>query len=276
VIVRGIAIAIAVIAGTYMLGPPAPPPDWAIKFQPFDKTDVIEARQDGRTVVIKFTANWCFSCAIVESAVYKQRDVADKFNELDVYAVKGDVTQEGSPADVFLRGWAGLAVPVSAVYLPGRTEPAFLKGKFDKSELIKLLASAAPAAQVRRPAVSTDQEEVAIEFRPFDQGEMLKARRENRVVVIKFTADWCLRGTAIDAAIYQQRDVAEKFRRLDVYAAEGDVTQEGSPADVFLRRWPGLAVPVTAVYLPSRSEPVFLKGEFDKAELLELLDSASG
>jgi len=140
-VVRGLALVLAAGAGLYMLRPPAEAPAWAIKFQPFDESAMLKAIAENRIVVIKFTANWCSSCVIVDWAVYQQKDVADKFKDANVYAVKGDVTTRNSPANVFLHRFASLSVPVSAVYLPGRGEPVLLEGKFDKSELLKLLGS---------------------------------------------------------------------------------------------------------------------------------------
>jgi thiol:disulfide interchange protein DsbD len=116
----------------------------------------------------------------------------------------------------------------------------------------------------------------AINFEPFDEARIDEARQAGRIVLVKFTATWCLSCKVVEATVYEDQEVADKTRRLNVLPMKGDVSNAGMPARDLLYARLHKAPPLTAVYLPGRDEPRLLEGEFGKSELLEILDSASG
>jgi len=136
--IRGSAVALAVLAGYWMLRPSQPA---AVALEPFDEARIASARKAGRVVVVKFTASWCLSCRVVDATIYNDKEVADRFAADGVLAVKGDVTRAELPAnDMLYRRFRG-APPLSVVF-PPRGEPLFLVGKFSKGELFAALDKA--------------------------------------------------------------------------------------------------------------------------------------
>ena len=123
-----------------MLRPPAP---LAVEFEEFNAARIASARQEGRTVMIDFTARWCLTCKTVEAIVYTDPKVGRKVRELNVLAVRGDVTTKALPAASMLydelkeRG-----VPVTVI-LPPTGPPVRLRGIFSVSELLDALDAAA-------------------------------------------------------------------------------------------------------------------------------------
>ncbi|MFP4105675.1 MAG: protein-disulfide reductase DsbD family protein [Phycisphaerae bacterium] len=136
-IVRGIAVLIAVAAGWFMLRPPTP---LATNFESFDKSRLVSARENGKTVVLKFTASWCGSCKEVDYIVYDSKAIAGRLNDNeDILVMKGDVTDEGTPASNLLKDRYKAAPPLTVVYPPGDGKPIFLPGVFSKQDLLQAL-----------------------------------------------------------------------------------------------------------------------------------------
>ncbi|MCK4602147.1 MAG: thioredoxin family protein [Phycisphaerae bacterium] len=116
---------------------------------------------------------------------------------------------------------------------------------------------------------------LAVEFEPFDEGQIGAARRAGRVVLVDFTAAWCLSCKEIDALIYDGEEVARELKARDVLAMKGDVTNRHSPADR-LREKLRENVPVTVVFPPGSRPPIRLRGAFSKENLFDALDAAAG
>lgn len=135
--VRLAALLIAVAAGLGML--PALP-EVSIPWQGYDRDVVQEAISQGRPVLIKFTADWCTNCKVVDKRVYHEVEVANLIEAKDILAIRADTTVIDYPATVDLRDVYGEAgnVPVTIVIRPDG-ERDKLRGIFKKAELIEIL-----------------------------------------------------------------------------------------------------------------------------------------
>ncbi len=135
-VIRIIAVVLAVAAGLYFLAPPAELIDW----QKYDAESIENALNHQRPVLIKFTADWCISCRIVEKTVYSRKDIAELIRLKSVLAVKADTTVRDNPATRALRDiYNEPGVPVSMLFLPGQKEPVRWRGKAFANELKELL-----------------------------------------------------------------------------------------------------------------------------------------
>jgi thiol:disulfide interchange protein DsbD len=133
------AIALAVIFGFVFL---TGPKKGLINWQPYDSQVIASARQAGEPVLIKFTADWCLSCKILDKTVYSSRQVADLIKQKGVLAIKADTTLLDYPATIALKeNYDEPAVPVTVLLLPGQDEPVKLRGNLIKKELTKDLQS---------------------------------------------------------------------------------------------------------------------------------------
>lgn len=135
-LVRGLAAALALGAGYAMLRPSAPP---AVRLGSFDEAHIAAARRKGQIVVVKFTAAWCLSCRVVDAAIYNDPEVARRFGEYGVLAVKGDVTTRDLPANAMLYERFRGAPPLTVIFPPGDGEPIFLPGEFSRADLFAAL-----------------------------------------------------------------------------------------------------------------------------------------
>ena len=143
--VRIAAGMLAVLAGSWLLPPPAPPP---VSWQDFSTQQFEAARQSGKIVLIDFTADWCGTCKTVEALVYDRQSTADSFQQRGVVAFRGDVTRHDQPANALLKQLREPGIPVTVVYPPGDGQrPIRLHGIFSQQELFKALDQAATDAR---------------------------------------------------------------------------------------------------------------------------------
>jgi thiol:disulfide interchange protein len=142
-LVRGIALLIAVAAGWAILPAHVEPIDWL----DYDAGQIAKAGSENKPVLIKFTADWCSSCSIVERFVYMRKDIGELIKQKGVLAFKGDTTLAGAPATVDLaQVYNEPGVPVSVLLLPGGRQEK-LRGLIGKDDLKVVLNSLPDAVQ---------------------------------------------------------------------------------------------------------------------------------
>jgi len=136
-LIRGIALLFAVAAGVAIL----PAQEKTIDWLDYDAGQISDAVGEERPVLIKFTADWCSSCSIVEKFVYMRKDIGELIEQKGVLVFKGDTTAAGAPATVDLADvYNEPGVPVSVLLLPGgKTEK--LRGLIGKDDLKEILNS---------------------------------------------------------------------------------------------------------------------------------------
>jgi len=138
-LVRIIALAIAVGAGWAILPAHAEKPiDW----RDYDAAEIAKATREHRPVLIKFTADWCTSCSVVERFVYMRKDVGELIKRKGVLAFKADTTLAENVATVDLANvYKEPGVPVSILLLPdgGQKKLRGLIGKNDLKEILNNL-----------------------------------------------------------------------------------------------------------------------------------------
>lgn len=115
------------------------PHDW----QPYSDQALADAIKAGRPVLIDFTADWCLNCHTLEAITLNDGDVVKTVLAEKVLMLKADVTH-GDEAAVPLKNRLLPAgeIPLTAVYLPGKTEPTLLKGIYSVGELLTVLPRA--------------------------------------------------------------------------------------------------------------------------------------
>ena len=136
-LVRIIAVLLALTAGWAFL--PAPAAE-LIQWQPYDAAAIETAKAESRPVLIKFTADWCWNCEVVEKVVFGRKDIADLIEQKDVLAIKADTTLENYSAALDLKNkYKEPGVPVTILYIPGEQELARFNGMFFAKKLKEIL-----------------------------------------------------------------------------------------------------------------------------------------
>lgn len=120
-----ISAALIVFAGGWVFLP-APAGD-LIAWQDYNDAVIQNAIAEGKPVLIKFTADWCLSCQVVDKVVYHNEDIVELVGEKAVLAIKADTTLDKYPAtDALKNKYEEPGVPVTILFLPGIEEPVRL------------------------------------------------------------------------------------------------------------------------------------------------------
>lgn len=135
-LIRCLALLIAVSSGLWLL----PSHEALIDWQDYDAQAVTEALDEDRPVLLKFTADWCTNCKIVDLRVYQKPEIAELIETKGVLAIKADTTTNEMPATQDLNTLYGEAgnVPVTILLKP-HADPIKLRGIFAADELKDLL-----------------------------------------------------------------------------------------------------------------------------------------
>ena len=119
---------------------------------------------------------------------------------------------------------------------------------------------------------------LAVKFEPFDQARIDEASRTGRIVLVDFTASWCLTCKQVEYSVYNNPEVAATIAKLNVLAVRGDITTADMPANELKKKF-GQGIPVTVIFPPDQAngkKPIVLDGLFTSDRLVrELKDVAS-
>lgn len=85
---------------------------------------VEKAREDGKVVVLDFTAEWCLICKALKASVLDRDPVRSALNDANVAKFTVDLTSRTAEGWVFLReGLGQTGIPLLVIYTPGKDEP---------------------------------------------------------------------------------------------------------------------------------------------------------
>ncbi|PKL48540.1 MAG: hypothetical protein CVV39_04230 [Planctomycetes bacterium HGW-Planctomycetes-1] len=123
-------------------------------------------------------------------------------------------------------------------------------------------------------ALLAEQEKELIDWQEYDSETIASAQRDNRPILIEFTADWCLSCKILDKTVYSSREVADLLKQKGVLTIKADTTGYDYPAAKAMKEiYNEPAVPVSVLLLPGKEEPIKLRGNLIKSELMKNLQS---
>lgn len=93
-----------------------------IDWRPYDEAVLQDAVDDGQSVVLEFTADWCVNCKVLERTTLQDELVIARLNAPDVLAMRVDLTSSDNEAGwLKLRRFGIRGIPFTAVYRPDGT-----------------------------------------------------------------------------------------------------------------------------------------------------------
>jgi len=137
--VRLIALVIAVGCGFWLLPATQPP---QIDWQPYDAAVIEKAISSDHSVLLKFTADWCTNCKVVEKNVFQQPDIVALLEQKDILAIKADTTLADYPAAKDLNSVFGESgsVPLTVLLNPEDKNMVKLRGIFTPEKFKQAIA----------------------------------------------------------------------------------------------------------------------------------------
>ena len=95
-------------------------------------------------MLVKFTANWCLNCQLIEQTVFSNADVWEAMRKRGVVALKADFTKANPEAkELLLQLNPTGGIPVTAIYAPAWGKPLVLESVYTSPTLLDALAKAA-------------------------------------------------------------------------------------------------------------------------------------
>ena len=106
----------------------------------FDEAALARARASGRPVFVYFTADWCLTCKVNESAAIEREETRAAFERAGVVVLRGDWTRRDPAITRFLTARGAAGVPLYLWYPAGSSAPQQLPQVLTVSTLTGLVA----------------------------------------------------------------------------------------------------------------------------------------
>lgn len=101
------------------------------------------------------------------------------------------------------------------------------------------------------------------------------AQREGMVVVLDFTAEWCLNCKTLEATVLSQPAVAAEMNSPGVVSMKVDLTGNNEAGNALLRQSGRLTIPLLVVLAPDGRE-VFKSDAYTSAQVIDAINEARG
>jgi thiol:disulfide interchange protein len=102
-----------------------------------------------------------------------------------------------------------------------------------------------------------------------------RALGEERIVVMDFTAEWCLNCKALKATVLNREPVKGVLQSDDVVMIRADLTSRKAPGWEKLRSLGETGIPLLVVYGPGTAEP-WKSNAYSSQQVLEAIERAKG
>jgi thiol:disulfide interchange protein DsbD len=110
---------------------------------------------------------------------------------------------------------------------------------------------------------------------PFNTALLDAALKEGRPVVVDWGADWCINCRSLEAVVLSADSVKEAFRQRNAVLLRCDLSQSNPPAKRLNEKLGGQAIPVLAIFSPSRpQEPVVLRDSYTSSRVITEVKNA--
>ena len=129
-------------------------------------------------------------------------------------------------------------------------------------------------AWYEEPLTKTEESE---KWQPYTDIKLLEAAKENRWVVVDFTADWCPNCILVEKTALRNQDVVETFRKHNVLLLKADLTRENPPAKRLLENMGSRSIPFLALFPPGEHfwQPFFLRDIYRARDVLRAFEIAA-
>lgn len=161
--IRGWAIGIAsgVLLGVIsfkLLGEHPPLLPW----RPYTPDTLATAQDEGKTVMVDFTAQWCLTCKMNYYWTIDTPEILDVVEELDVVPILADWTDRSPDIKSKLQELNSNSIPLLAIYPASRpNEPIILRDVISKEQLIEALRKAGPSQKSPLDGAGDDSTQTA-------------------------------------------------------------------------------------------------------------------
>jgi suppressor for copper-sensitivity B len=113
-------------------------------------------------------------------------------------------------------------------------------------------------------------------WEPFSESRLTALMKENKTVLVDFTADWCLICQSNERLALNTKETEEFVKRNGIVPLLADFTNQSAEIKKWLDKFKQAGVPLTVILPAGRqSEPIVLRSVYSQGTLLEKLKEAS-
>jgi suppressor for copper-sensitivity B len=114
-----------------------------------------------------------------------------------------------------------------------------------------------------------------LDWQPFSESRLTALIKQNKTVIVDFTADWCLNCHWNEYLALNTRETKELVNKHGVVALKADFSEQSPEIQRWLRKFKQDGVPLTVIFPAGRDkEPIVLDSVYKQATLLESLKKA--
>ncbi|MBO6513198.1 MAG: thioredoxin family protein [Phycisphaerales bacterium] len=113
-------------------------------------------------------------------------------------------------------------------------------------------------------------------WEPYSQTDLEAALASGQVVVLDFTAEWCLNCKALEATVLAREPVKPLLLSGGVVPMVADLTSTSAPGWDKLRDLGQTGIPLLVVYEPGNTEPIWLSNAYNSNQVVEAIEQAMG
>ncbi len=147
------AAAIGLLAFMYLT-----PGEEKLPWKPYSPATLAQARAEGKTVLVDFTADWCPTCKFNLANAIETDDVAEAVEDNNVVTLIADYTTKSEEIKQQLNALNSKSIPLLVVYPAGKpdSETIVLRDLVTKSQVVDAIKQAGPSiAPEAEPSTSS-------------------------------------------------------------------------------------------------------------------------
>jgi suppressor for copper-sensitivity B len=114
-----------------------------------------------------------------------------------------------------------------------------------------------------------------LDWQPFSESRLTTLMKQNKMVLVDFTADWCINCHFNESFALNTRETKELVTKHGVVALKADFTEQSPEIQRWLRKFKQDGVPLTVIFPAGRDkEPIVIDSIYKQKTLLESLKVA--
>lgn len=112
----------------------------------------------------------------------------------------------------------------------------------------------------------------AVDWIPYSDDALESSRKAGNIVLVKFTANWCLNCQYVEATVFHDPRAIDSLHKNNVVTLKADLTKQDAAGWPRLRQLSSTGgIPLTAIYAPGRDQPIQIASVYTTDTLVKTL-----